>query len=47
MEDYKDNYSEEIQNTDEVTNAEVEILEEVKNTNTNWESFLKKILQKY
>ena len=41
MEDYKDNYSEEIQNTDEVTNAEVEILEEVKNTNTNWESFFK------
>lgn len=41
MEDYKDNYSEEMQNTDEVTNADVEILEEVENTNTNWESFFK------
>ena len=41
MEDYKDNYSEEMQNTDEVTNDDVEILEEVKNTNTNWESFFK------
>ena len=30
------------ENADEITETDVEVLEEVENTNTNWESFFKK-----